>query len=601
MEPRKPTDARIRVLPPAVYRKIAAGEVIDRPAAIVRELMDNAIDSGATEVTVSIEAGGVDSVRVVDDGRGMDEDDLRLAAEPHATSKIETADDLLKLSTLGFRGEALASISAVARLEIVSNPGTGASRLSADFGSVPVVESFHGAKGTSVAVSALFESFPARKQFLKRSQAEGTVCRQVFVDKAIAFPEVGFRYFSDGELKLFLPAQDLKSRVAAAYHDAAPASLLSSIAASGSGFSFEAVVAGPAISRNDRRYIQVFVNRRRISEFSLVQALEYGYASFLPGGKEPVAFLFLEVDPALADFNIHPAKKEARIKNIQDIHHRVSETVRAYLHDLAVADFSKRREAGSDSFNPEKYLAETPGFFAPPPGPASGRPADWPRYDRETATPREAATFAAETVRLSGSIDSFRNPAAASGGTAGTAPFRYLGQAFNLFLVCEVGDELYLIDQHAAHERLLFEKLKSAPPTVQELLVPAVIETDGPDEDALLEERRLAAEKVGFRIEKSGEGRWAATAVPAGYRESSRRLHDDLLETLKDDSDFETALFATVACRSAVKDGELLSATAACAIIDGALRLENPRCPHGRPIWHRISRDELFSLVQRTV
>ncbi len=286
MEPK-----RIRVLPPDVAKRIAAGEVIDRPAAALRELLDNAIDSGARNIVVEMQGGGIELLRVVDDGTGMGKDDLSLSILPHATSKISALDDLLSLSTLGFRGEALSSMASVARVEIVSavRDDEAWHLDSVPDGTVAIVPS-RGSRGTAVTIRELFATFPARRKFLKRASAEAAACKAVLVDKAMAFPEVAFKLSSDSRTLLVLRPSGLAERVLAASLPAEAPELYRELIASGTGFKARIVASLPLIHRNDRRNLQVFVNGRRVQEYGIAQALEYGYHGYLPGGAWPLAY-----------------------------------------------------------------------------------------------------------------------------------------------------------------------------------------------------------------------------------------------------------------------------------------------------------------------
>jgi DNA mismatch repair protein MutL len=571
----------IKVLPTATARLIAAGEVIDRPASALRELLDNAIDSGASEVSVRIEEGGIGLIRVSDDGAGMDAQDVELSILPHATSKISSADDLLRARSLGFRGEALASIAAAARLEILSrdDASPSATRLVAGPGQESRAEPVAGRRGTTVSVSGLFLDFPARRQFLKRPQAEAALCKQVFLDKALAHPGIRFRYESGSGAHEVLMPSDRSGRLADCYPEP-PRQLLHSVAFSGAGFEGEAVVAGPAFYRPDRRLMQAFVNRRRVQEWPLLQSLDYAFEGFLPGGAHPCAFLFLEVDPALADFNIHPAKREVRFKDPDGPRRALAQALRAFLVDLARRD--PAQVAPGLASEPELYPAGQEGGGARASGAwygearagsvAEGSP--WPGIEamRERATPLPTARDA--------------------------LAFRYLGRALGPFLLFEMGDSLYCLDQHAAHERLLFDRLSSRPIESQELLVPQPLEAESEEEESRIASLESAIALAGFRLVRDEEGLTVAAAPawlaedPAGaLRDMVRRGASDPLRELR----------ATAACRAAVKDGDELDEVAAVELISAALELPEPRCPHGRPIWAVISREQLYRLVRRIV
>ncbi len=588
---------RIHLLSESVARKIAAGEVIDRPASVVRELLDNSLDAGASEIAVSVSGGGIASIRVVDNGRGMTREDLELCCLPHATSKIETAEDLAVVRSLGFRGEALASVAACARLAITSRAALEgpAHRLTVEGGKLIALEEAKGNPGTVVEAGDLFYAIPGRRRFLKNPSAESSLCRAIFLDKALPFPGATLRFFVDGEMKSFLPAtahaaaaraddftaEGLLERVAGAYPAAAPRELLHLFTGEGSGFSIALVAGGPALSRRDRRYIQTFVNNRRISEFALVQAIEYGFSELFPGGTYPVGFLFLSVDPGLVDFNIHPAKREARFRSLPEIHHAVVELIKAETGRFSLA------------------------FDRPPAAEASGAQAGAaparsdPASSRDPGSP-SGALFVAD--RAHGLADwSGLKPIREAIEAQGPPPeegLRYHGQLFGLFLIVETGERLFLIDQHAAHERLLYDRLVARHGGAQPLLLPLTFEVN-PDEEALLARNRASYAGLGIDLEPAGEGRFRLLALP----EAAEGLAEEVIEFVKsargDAGNLMQELYATIACRAAVKEGDAIDALSARELITGAFRLENARCPHGRPIWYELSRDELYRLVGR--
>jgi DNA mismatch repair protein MutL len=601
---------RIAVLPPEEARKIAAGEVIDRPAALIREFLDNAIDAGGTHIAVFIEDGGIRRAEVIDDGEGMDRENLALCWLTHATSKIRGLDDLAKTVTLGFRGEALAAAAAVSRLAILSSAdGREAWKLEVGPGEEgPRIEGARRTRGTSVSARGLFDTVPARKRFLKRGGSEALLCRQVFIDKALAFPEIDFRFNQDGNLKTWLPpAGSLKERFVQAFLSPAEAGFLHEISALGQGFRVRIVIGGPEIHRNDRRQQYVFANSRRIQDYGLIQALEYGSQGWFPNGTHPVGAIYLDIDPSLADFNIHPAKREARFADPGAIHHAVSSALRDFLRmgsRLAASNAAGQSVPVSGRLGraPEAALykaASEAGFSGgklPDPGgvlamealldrppnfaPLPGRAREWPADNARETPANGGAGFAAEEEAPYGEL-------------------RFIGRLFSLFLLVERGDRLFIIDQHAAHERILYDRFLSKPIVKQELLVPIPFSTESPEEDRFLETKREELERLGILIEAAGDGLWHITALPENWRLSDPETLTAIRELGQAGENMAERWAATLSCHSAVRDGDYLDERTAAALAEAALALPIPRCPHGRPLWFEISRENLYRAVKR--
>ncbi|MFP4180734.1 MAG: DNA mismatch repair endonuclease MutL [Spirochaetaceae bacterium] len=602
----RPVSRRVHILRDSVARKIAAGEVIERPYSVVRELIDNAIDAGASTIDVSVEEGGLKRISVHDNGSGMSREDLGLCFHPHATSKIETAEDIYNLTSLGFRGEALSSIAACSKLTITSAEETGeAHSLEVLEGEREKVSSAKGKKGTRVEVRDLFYSMPGRRKFLKSTGAETSACKKTLIEKALPYPDITFRFFKEGSLDLHLPPAEQVKRVADAHSGVFTADFLYKTEEEAGDFSFTAVLSSPSISRKDRRYIHIYVNGRRIQEFSLIQAVEYAYRSVLPGGSYPAAFLFLTINPELVDFNIHPAKREAKIKNLSAIHHEVAERVAMSLKRF-------ERNAGS------KGGAEAAeyGFY----GEGFGGGLGGSRFDgRFGGGASESAEYHGgvnrSTNRFPGGyresghneldISRLKEIGRQAGGPgleehAGTAEgFVYHGQAFGFFLIVERMGELLLIDQHAAHERIIYNGLLHSSKRKQPLLLSRQFRVEAEEEELLLK-RMKEFEELNIYVEQEREGVWNLTALP----EKCTGMEDEIIEFLQLPkervSSIETALYADIACKRAVKEGERLDPTSAEELIRKSLALPEARCPHGRPVWIRLAIEELTRLVGRT-
>ncbi|MFO7848906.1 MAG: DNA mismatch repair endonuclease MutL [Spirochaetia bacterium] len=614
-----PTSRRVHILRDSVARKIAAGEVIERPYSVVRELLDNAIDAGATAIDVSVEQGGLKRISVSDNGEGMNREDLELCFHPHATSKIESAEDIYCLSTLGFRGEALSSISACSKLTITSAAETGeAHSLEIREGKKEKLAPAQGKKGTRVEVRDLFYSMPGRRKFLKSTGAETSACKKTLIEKALPYPDLTFRFFKDGSLDLHLPPASPVKRTADAYPGIFTTDFLYRTDETAGDFSFTAVLSSPSISRKDRRYIQIYVNGRRIQEFSLIQAVEYAYRSILPGGSFPAAFLFLTVNPELVDFNIHPAKREAKIKNLSAIHHEVTERIAVSLKRFAINtghnaegevaeyglygedDRGSSTSASTSTSAHSSTSASTPvsGGAAPFPNTYSGRVS----YPPPTTEPRELDISRLKQIGKN-TPDNHAEEEPLSGvsrsGAQSSDNFVYHGQAFGFFLIIERSDELLLIDQHAAHERIIYNDLLSSSGKKQSLLLSRQFRMEAEEEELLLS-RIEEFRNLNIYVEQEKEGIWNLTAVPEKCTGMEREIIEFLQSPKERVSSIETALYADIACKRAVKEGEHLDPTSSSELIKKTLSLPEARCPHGRPVWISLSKSELTHLIGRT-
>jgi DNA mismatch repair protein MutL len=576
--------AEIRILPPEEARKIAAGEVIDRPAALVREFIDNALDAGAKNIEVSIEEGGIRLVEVSDDGFGMEKDDLALCIEDHATSKITSLDDLITTRTLGFRGEALPAAGAVADLEIVtsrngeaaSSAKAGAWRLLAHNGTVKLDQAVR-VPGTTVRTRFLFDYIPARKRFLKRPASEALLCKQVFLEKAAAFPDVQFRFIQDGMLKVFLPSGvSLKDRFASAFKLENFRSLLHHIEGRGAGFTFSIILGGPGLSRLDKKLQMVFANGRRIHDWSLQQALEAGLQGGFPNNEHPVGAIFLDIDPKLVDFNIHPAKREAKFQQAGDIHHAVTTALRAFLPGLL-------------EHQPLTLSAQQPLSFRSP-------------RDTEPSLPESLAEQALKEY------DTFAEPSVLTlaaesappyGATSTYGTFKFIGRLWGVFILVEKEGRLYIIDQHAAHERILYQRYLSMPIPGEKLLIPLTFSTETAEEDSFLSARSDELSRLGIRLEREAPHAWRLETLPAGWRATDGETIEAVLALPRTGMSFVESWAASCACHTAIRDGAFLDEQTALRVAREAMDIPIHHCPHGRPIWVEITQEELLKGVKR--
>ncbi len=570
----------IKVLDKAVALKIAAGEVIDRPASVLRELLDNSIDAGSSEITVHLYSGGMKEIRIIDNGSGMEKEDLEICYFPHSTSKIENIEDIYRIWTLGFRGEALSSIASSAKTEIISSPcdsGEGYT-LVIDNGRTELSPS-RANRGTVVSVRDLFYMLPARKHFLKSPSAETGLCRNIFLEKAASNPDITFRLFIDDKMAFFLAASSLSERITACYPSVFKSGkMCREIEYKENSFSIKGILNSADITRKDRKYIHIYLNGRRIQEYSLLQAVVFGYSEYIPGGVFPSAVIFINDDPQLVDFNIHPAKKEARIKNLQLIHHALSETVSSAIAETGNREMLEFRKTSSP---------------------------DYTQLQREFSVPSESEHMAvSETIQINTDTHHFHYER----GQAETdkadevsdirgSSFRYIGSLFNLFLICEKDDAMYLIDQHAAHEKIIFETLSSQNPDIQPLLIPLY-----PEKGFELTEKMIGKYKeIGIIIKKDDSGDYFIDAMPARFFAIKNEVLKILTEYPGNTAEIRKELYAAYSCRKAVKQGDSLSHGQAVDIIEKAFSLKTPFCPHGRPVWKKITKQELLEEINRII
>lgn len=556
-----PASRRISILREDVARKIAAGEVIDRPSSVLRELLDNALDAQASRIDVEWSEGGLDLIRVADNGQGIHPDDLPLAVLPHATSKIQTEHDLEVLTSLGFRGEALASIAAVSELSIHSaqEQGQGYS-LTVRHGSASEVVFKPRAKGTSVTVHDLFLNLPARRKFLKGARSEGMACRRTLEEKVLAFPEVEFSLTSDHHLEATYPPSYLLERVKS-FVEVPLAVELKLCQAEWDWGRFQCIYAPPHFFRRDRLGIYVFVNRRKISDFQLSQAVQLAFGDFQPGGSFPYCYLFLNLDPSQVDFNIHPAKREVRIRQQVALNQLIIRHLREELkpHYATMSSLQPAFFSEQPSLEP---AWQTPSPFytvAPPQGSWTNEVANLPPV---------------------------------------TSSWRYLGQVFKLYLLVEKDGKLLVVDQHAAHERLNFDQLRAQKHAQQALLVPLEVGLHSEINDFWSKNQSLL-DQLGLDGVIEHE-RLIIRRIPSLLSGFEDEIVSFLENPVTTELDVERTFYARMACRMSVMANDELEPQAAVNLLEKVFQLAEPRCPHGRPLWAEITKETLDHLLGRT-
>ncbi len=607
----------IRQLPELLINQIAAGEVVERPASVLKEVLENAVDAGARAIEVQLEQGGVRRIRVADDGCGIDRDDLPLALERHATSKIASLDDLERVGTMGFRGEALAAIAAVARTTLTSRAAGSTHAWRIDSGERTPVPAALGA-GTVVDVADLYYNTPARRKFLKSEATEFSHCDDVFRRIALARPDLGLQLAHNGRVVQRLPAGDPARRVAALMGDDF-VDQARGVDADAGPLRVWGYASLPAYSRASRDAQFFFVNGRFVRDKLLTHAVSQAYADILHGSRHPAYVLFLELDPAGVDVNVHPAKTEVRFREARAVHQFVFHALQRTLAEsgarLAGAGASEAAPAQSD-----RDAQPAPRAAAPyaPPAPVQGRLA------MESAT-RSYYDFVGSARPAEPTAAGFRptafppSSAAAAGRPAAEptpppasddAPLGYaLAQLHGVYVLAQNAAGLVLVDMHAAHERILYEKLKTVldgRPSVQRLLIPAVFSVS-PRDMAAAEEYAEVLAGMGFEIGPAGPQELAVRSVPALLaRAPVAELVRQLLAELREypASEVVTArrneLLATMACHGAVRANRSLTVPEMNALLREMEATERAdQCNHGRPTWTQLGMADLDRLFMR--
>ena len=557
----------IRVLPPALAAKIAAGEVVERPASVVKELVENSLDAGASQVTVEIESGGVGRVRVVDDGQGIAASEVELAFQRHATSKLETPDQLDAVATLGFRGEALPSIAAVSHLTMTSRPGgaEGGHRVELRWGELVRSGRQGCPPGTTVEVVDLFGNLPARRKFLKSTGTETSRVSELVTRYGLAFPQVRFRLVVDGRAALATPGNGRPRETLLALYGADVASGMLEVLGEDpeTAYRVEGFASPPSVHRANRTYMTFFVNHRWVQNRMLSYALEEAYHGLLPEKRYPLAAVNLSLPYGEVDVNSHPAKREVRFHLEGKVFSTLQRAVRAAL--MADSPVPQMRVATQTGGPAAPGAGAGPSFF---PRSAFGHPREDYSAPPDAAAPRQAP------------------PA-----------LKIVGQVQLTYVVAEGPDGMYLVDQHAAHERVLFDQLRrraaERSPQSQPLLEPATVELTAGQAEVLGNHAEFL-KGYGFEVESFGGNAYLLRSVPAIL--TTQDPGQSLLNVL-DMVAFEgllrqqeDVLAASIACYGAIRAGKHLTEVEMRALIEQLECADNPHtCPHGRPTMIHFS------------
>lgn len=556
----------ITVLDPVTIGQIAAGEVVERPLSVVKELVENAVDAGATRINVAIEQGGLQRIEVTDDGSGIPHTQLPLAARRHATSKLAQSHDLESIATLGFRGEGLASIASVARVRIISRTPQDqvGARVDAHAEAVGSVEPTPAPVGTTVSAEALFENVPVRREYLRSHTAEFNRISSWLSTFALAYPQIAFSLTHDGKQTWVLPAShDSSARLAAVFGKEAASALipLNAGAAAGLSGTLRGYISNPGTDRADRRMQLLFVNGRLLRSALLSGAWTAGYATFAMIGRQPFGVLFLTLPPEHVDPNVHPTKSDVRLRFSHQVFDAVRRAIASTLHARATASFRDAVSLG-------------------PGRPDAGLPYAQPLFDRAPGSEPFSEEF------------------------GGGPRLRVLAQVDATYILGTDGQGLILVDQHAAHERIAYEKIVAASQDrapSEPLLVAHTVELSASQSVALDRVLDMLGEG-GLQIEHFGERSYRITATPAGYGSRPFDLAgflDDLTEDPKQ-RDVRERVWASLACHSVTRAGERLEFAEMTTLVERLMNCENPmHCPHGRPTIVRLDPEAIARLFKR--
>jgi DNA mismatch repair protein MutL len=638
---------RILLLADDVASQVAAGEVVERPASVVKELVENSVDAGATRVEVAIARGGISLMRIVDNGIGMDRDDALLCLERHATSKIRTAGDLAKIRTLGFRGEALPSIASVSRFRLStrSHGALEGTEVLVNGGKIDLVKSSGEAPGTQIEVRSLFYNLPARRKFLRSENTEASHIQHQLMLQATGHPRVGFVFMREQNVVFQAPpAATLMDRIRDLRGGEFLEQLLEVPPDTANGITVYGFIGKAGISRATRTEQILFVNGRPVENITLQHGLREGYHTALMKGQFPVTFLFLEMDPEAVDVNVHPAKREVRFRDPDGVKEAVANAVQKTLE----AD----RKRWSDAFQrPEKArvalesgsripIVDTTPALIPPSQQFSLR-RDWSEFNAEGISPApflerptvERSSLDSEPIepahggslaggsapvfssaRGDGDESDFQGTSPASSDSHSRSPFdfRILGVLGKLYILMENADGLVLVDQHAAHERILFERLRkqmeSAGVPIQRLLIPLTVSVTPKDYDWILT-NAPTLEKMGFALEPFGDSTLKVDGIPPFFPRDDpglaiRKLVDELRSITASTSRLrmgEESIAKTV-CRHAIKANDDLRLPEVENLIRDLLACDLPFCcPHGRPTMIQVGYGELEKKFGRKV
>lgn len=665
----------IQLLDQATINQIAAGEVIDRPSSVVKELLENAIDAKATAITVEIKDGGISFIRITDNGCGIEKDQVRKAFLRHATSKLHTIDDLLDIGSLGFRGEALSSIAAIAQVELISKPPEAMLGISYQIedGEEKSLTQIGAPDGTTILVRNLFYHVPARKKFLKTAATEGNYINQLMENMAMLRPDISMRFINGGQNKLYTSGNGrLKDLIYTIYGREISSNVLE-INYECPLFAVTGYIGKPIISRGNRTFENYYINGRFVKSRLIAAAIEQAYKPFMMQHRYPFTVLHIKIKPELIDVNVHPAKMEVRFQQENEIYEllagAIENTLRGKEFIPDVSDYGKAEKKVQEKQKlPEPFeqrrLQAMKEIIPPPPAEHKTQNEQKPSAEHKTQSeqklPRNeeqpkvpsklsepVCEYKAEKKQTIKDSDSKWESASGIHKRIGqdvsqtvnqmptqpeqklekpeqqtlfTEPLlsekarihhRLIGQLFDTYWLIQYGNQLYIMDQHAAHEKVNYERLMEAyrkKERITQFVSPPMVISLTRAEEAILEEFKSEFERIGFTIEPYGGREYAISEIPANlYGINEKELFLEMLSDLEDrgsmqPSELIASKLASMSCKAAIKGGQKISFKEADALVSQLLTLENPyACPHGRPTIITMTKYELEKKFKRIV
>lgn len=635
--------ANITVLDQSTINKIAAGEVVERPMSVVKELLENAVDAKATAITVEIKEGGISFIRVTDNGCGIPKEEIALAFLRHATSKIKSIEDLFTISSLGFRGEALASIAAVSQVELITKTSSSLTgvRYQIEGGVEKSMEEIGAPEGTTFIARNLFYNTPARKKFLKTAATEGAHVADLVEKIAMSHPDISIRFIQNNQNKLHTSGNNnLKDMVYTVFGREIASNLLPVDMVSGE-VNITGFAGKPVIARNNRNFENYFINGRYIKSSIIAKAIEEAYRPFMMQHKYPFVLLHFTIEPEFLDVNVHPAKMELRFRNGEQIFEIVKNALAQGLSnkelipnvDLSMPGAAERREEARErsrqlSASPEPFEEKRKGLYEQTLKQLTSMPEDHflreqnsdGSYREKKLTPLRSETEALhiperkltekepENTKEDTQLDLFDGRFLEK---KSREHHRLIGQLFDTYWLVEYQQQLFIIDQHAAHEKILFEKTMNSLKTREfgtQMINPPIILTLSMAEEVLMKKYLEYFQGFGFEIEHFGGKEYAVRGIPANlFSVAQKELLLEILDGLSEDTaaknpDSIYEKVASMSCKAAVKGNHAMSLAEADALIDQLLDMENPyACPHGRPTIIAMSKYELEKKFKRIV